>query len=266
MGDRVRVTGFAAPAAFAAALTACDLAVNLRYPSAGETSASLLRLLAAGRGAVVSDYAQFAELPADAVVRVPCGDGEEEALAALLPGLLADREGLARRGEAARELVRRRHDPAAAAAAVAAACTELAARRPPGDRPARPAPATTVACRHLGAEIVVEGAAGPWPPGSRRRLELRVRNGGACRWLAARRGPGGVAFAVAVESAGGDPEPRRPWLPLPVDLDPGEAAVLPFTLRRPLGPARLRVAPLVLAGWAGTRVERPGGAWEGELG
>ncbi len=42
---------------------ASDILVNLRYPTAGETSASLLRLMAAGKPVVVSDAGSFRELP-----------------------------------------------------------------------------------------------------------------------------------------------------------------------------------------------------------
>ena len=52
VAGRVHVTGFVDAATFHRALTACDLALNLRYPTAGETSASLLRVLALGRPAV----------------------------------------------------------------------------------------------------------------------------------------------------------------------------------------------------------------------
>ncbi|HEX5761169.1 MAG TPA: glycosyltransferase, partial [Thermoanaerobaculia bacterium] len=76
VADRVHVTGFVDAETFQAAIAAADLCLNLRYPTAGETSASLLRVLAAGRPAVVSDYAQFADLPATVAVRVPLGDGE----------------------------------------------------------------------------------------------------------------------------------------------------------------------------------------------
>jgi hypothetical protein len=39
-----------------------------------------------------------------------------------------------------------------------------------------------------------------------------------------------------------------------------------FELRRPPGPARLSIVPLVLGGWAGDTAERPAGAaWEAEL-
>jgi hypothetical protein len=149
---------------------------------------------------------------------------------------------------------------------VAAACVELVDREPPGDRPARPAPATTIACRALRGEVTVAGAEGGWAEGERRRLAVRVVNRGPCRWLAARRGPGGVAFAVRLETPGGDPDPHRPWLPLPRDLAPGEEVTLALDLRRPPGPARLRLVPLVFDGWAGDAAERPPGtSWEADL-
>ncbi len=57
-----------------------DRLVNLRYPSAGETSGTLIRAFAAGKPVAVSDYAQFAELPDDTVVKIPFGEGEVDAL------------------------------------------------------------------------------------------------------------------------------------------------------------------------------------------
>ena len=57
-----------------------DRIVNLRYPSAGESSGTLMRAFAAGKPVAVSDYAQFAELPDDCAVKIPLGDGEVEAL------------------------------------------------------------------------------------------------------------------------------------------------------------------------------------------
>ena len=336
VADRVRVTGFVDAATFARALAACDLALNLRYPTAGETSASLLRLLAAGRGAVVSDYAQFAELPAGAAVRVALGEGESEALAAAVSELLADPARLAAMGEAARRHVAREHAPERAAAAVAGACVELAGLAPPGPRPAAAPPPSSLAWPRLAGEIAPSVAGPPgarsapaerrvgeaiprgwaaaaasatsgerridvggapsvaagrarrapgaqrtgggrrppgaaaearaWPPGERRTLRLEVTNRGPGRWLAARRGPGGVAFEATLSTAAGDPDPHRPWVPLPCDVEPGGAVALELELRRPPGPARLRVEPLVLDGWAGDRVTRPGSPlWEGDL-
>ena len=115
VADRVHITGFLGYSEFEAAISACDLCVNLRYPTAGETSASLLRVLAVGRPVIVSDFAQSAELPDDVVVKVPLGEAEVEVLSSRLGSLLGSRDRLHDMAEAARSYVRTNHDPAAAA-------------------------------------------------------------------------------------------------------------------------------------------------------
>jgi glycosyltransferase involved in cell wall biosynthesis len=240
VADRVHVTGFVPYADFEAALVATDLCVNLRYPTAGETSASLLRVLASGRPALVSDYAQFAELPEAAAVRVPLGAGEAEALAARVAELAADAARLAALGASARDYVRREHDPARAAEAIAAACAEWAERRPPGEAAVQvPAP-TSLTWRELPGRLEVRGAEPPWGEGRRRRLTVRAENRGPARWLAAERGPGGMALEARLIAA--CPEPPRPWIPLTRDVPPGGEGCFSFELRRPPGPLRLALA------------------------
>lgn len=267
VAERVTVTGFVPYGELQAAIAACDLCLNLRYPSAGETSASLLRVLAVGRPAVVSDFAQFADLPAAVAARAPLGgerpEDEPRALAAVAAGLLGDPERLAGMGSSARDYVAREHDPARAAAAVVEACRELAALEPPGDAPARVAPPTTLAWGSPAGELRVEGAEPPWPAGERRRLCLRLANHGPARWLAARRGPGGMAVEVRLLGAAGEPVERRPWLALPRDLAGGDEAELEFHLRRPAGAARLELEPKV-AGGAGF-ADLGGPTWAAEL-
>ena len=68
-----------------------DRIVNLRYPTAGETSGTLIRAFAAGKPVAVSDYAQFAELPDDCVTKIPLGDGEVDALVRFFTSDLPDR-------------------------------------------------------------------------------------------------------------------------------------------------------------------------------
>jgi glycosyltransferase involved in cell wall biosynthesis len=80
-GDGITFTGYVADDDFAAYFAAVDRLVNLRYPSAGETSGTLIRAFEAGKPVAVSDYAQFAEFPDDCVVKIPFGDGEVAALA-----------------------------------------------------------------------------------------------------------------------------------------------------------------------------------------
>ena len=81
---------------FPAYFAAVDCLVNLRYPSAGETSGTLIRALEAGKPVAVSDYAQFAELPDDCVVKIPF-EGEVEALAEFFAGELPDMSAAQRR-------------------------------------------------------------------------------------------------------------------------------------------------------------------------
>jgi len=263
VADRVHIMGFVPFEDFEAAIAAVDLCLNLRYPTAGETSASLLRVLAAGRPAIVSDYAQFADLPPEIALRVPLGDEEPAALAGLLRELLADSGRLRAMGKAAREYVRVRHDPALAARAVVEACREWADVSPPGDdaggRPDVPAP-SSLAWGRLPGEVEIEGADLPWPEGERRRLRIRLRNTGFARWLAGERGPGGVAVVVKLFVDGEDLLAGRPWLALPHDLAPGEEVRFETEVRRPPGPAHLWIEPHLFGGLGLSKLGGP--RWE----
>jgi glycosyltransferase involved in cell wall biosynthesis len=74
--EGIVTTGYVADDDFPAYYAVADRCVNLRYPSAGETSGTLIRAFDAGKPVAVSNYAQFAELPEDCVFKVPLGDGE----------------------------------------------------------------------------------------------------------------------------------------------------------------------------------------------
>jgi glycosyltransferase involved in cell wall biosynthesis len=80
-GDGVVTTGYVADEDFAKYYSVADRFVNLRYPTAGETSGTLIRALDSGKPVAVSDYAQFAELPDQCVCKIPLGQGEKERLA-----------------------------------------------------------------------------------------------------------------------------------------------------------------------------------------
>jgi len=132
--EAVLRTGRVALAEFHRWMTACDVAVNLRHPTGGETSASLLRLLATGLPTLVTDAGSFAELPAGTVAKVPIDELEEEWLFELLRRLIADADLREAMGAAARHHVETAHALEIAAAAQAAAITELGALpAPPRD-------------------------------------------------------------------------------------------------------------------------------------
>ena len=110
-------------------MASCDVLVNLRYPTMGETSGSVMRALSLGKALVVSDVGWFAELPDDAVLKVPVDEFEVPTLEAALV-LAADRQ--AELGAAARAYVEREHAlPRVADAYVAA--LEVAAGGDPVD-------------------------------------------------------------------------------------------------------------------------------------
>ncbi len=91
-------------------MAACDVCVNLRAPTMGETSGSVVRQLSLGKPVVVSDVGWFSELPDDVALKIPVGDGEADTLYAALEVLARD-EGLrTTMSAAARELARREHD------------------------------------------------------------------------------------------------------------------------------------------------------------
>ena len=239
VADRVHFLGFVDFKEFETAIGACDLCLNLRYPTAGETSASLLRELAVGRPAIVSDYAQFADLPDSVAVKVPPGDHEVEAIAQVVGDLLHDSERLERMSAAAREYIARRHSPDGAAAAVVEACLDLRHLEPPGDRPAHPPPPTSLVWRTMPGELEVNGAEPPWPAGEARRLRLRLHNGSIARWLSADHDAGGVMIDIHWRREPTSQPSERRWLELPHNLDPGESVDMEISLRRPLENANL---------------------------
>ena len=87
-------------------MAACDVLVNLRYPTMGETSGSVIRALSLGRPLIVSDVGWFSELPDDIVLKVPVDEFEVATLEAALE--LAADHGAAL-GESARHYVEREH-------------------------------------------------------------------------------------------------------------------------------------------------------------
>ncbi len=91
-------------------MRACDVHVNLRSPTMGETSGTAIRALALGKPLVVSDVGWFSELPGDVALKVPVDGDEVGALVAALT-LLAERPDVrAAMGAAALDLTHRVHD------------------------------------------------------------------------------------------------------------------------------------------------------------
>jgi glycosyltransferase involved in cell wall biosynthesis len=114
-----------------------DVAINLRYPSAGETSGTLIRLLGLGVPVIVNDTGAFAEIPDDCCAKVDLDETEESLLLAYLRRLATDEELRLRMAENARRHVRTHHTLAGSARGYAGFVREVAARPEPF-RPAAP--------------------------------------------------------------------------------------------------------------------------------
>ena len=104
-------------------MAACDVLVNLRSPTMGETSGAVIRGLGLGKPMLVSDVGWFAELPDGVALKIPVDEYEVATIAATLE-LAADHAG--ELGRAARDYVRREHDLGRTTAGYVAALEESA--------------------------------------------------------------------------------------------------------------------------------------------
>jgi 2-polyprenyl-3-methyl-5-hydroxy-6-metoxy-1,4-benzoquinol methylase/glycosyltransferase involved in cell wall biosynthesis len=126
---RVEITGHVALREFERRINETDIALNLRERTAGETSGSLCRIMAAGVAAVVSDVGWFGELPSDAVVKIEPGPHADALLGAYLERLIEDAPLRERLGANARRYVVAEHDIRRSAEGYLALVAEVVAKR-----------------------------------------------------------------------------------------------------------------------------------------
>ncbi len=107
--DSVTVTGYVDRQAFEDYVSAADICLNLRHPTAGETSASLLRLLGASKPTLVTASGSFAELPPSVAAQVDLDASEGDLILEYCRLLDARPELAAAMGAHARAYVARDH-------------------------------------------------------------------------------------------------------------------------------------------------------------
>ncbi len=129
--DAVHITGYVAADVFNAYVDVADVCINLRHPTAGETSASLLRLLAAGKPTFITASGSFLEIPRDVAVHVPLDAHEVDFLAAALFLCYQHREFAAQVGDNARAFVQAQHTLPQSAAAYMQVLATLHGWEPP---------------------------------------------------------------------------------------------------------------------------------------
>lgn len=82
LDDIVIMTGYVDMTLYMEIMEGADLCLNLRYPSYGESSANLHRMLGLGKVVLVSDVGTFKEYPEAVVIRIKVGSEVNE-----LPGI-----------------------------------------------------------------------------------------------------------------------------------------------------------------------------------
>ena len=101
----VRVLGFRPIEEFVGYLAACDIILNLRYPTVGENSGTLMRALGLGKAVIVSQVGSFSELPDEICLKAPVDASEEEYLFEYLNSLVSRPDLRRALGQRAREWV-----------------------------------------------------------------------------------------------------------------------------------------------------------------
>lgn len=105
LSANVRVLGFTPIEDFVGYLGACDIVLNLRFPTVGESSGTLLRSLGLGKAVLVSEIGSFQEFSDDVCLKVPVGPGEEDLIFEYLNLLVSRPEVAAALGARAKNYV-----------------------------------------------------------------------------------------------------------------------------------------------------------------
>jgi glycosyltransferase involved in cell wall biosynthesis/SAM-dependent methyltransferase len=105
LGLHVRMLGFRPIEEFVGYVAACDIILNLRYPTVGENSGTLMRALGLGKAVIVSEVGSFTELPSTICLKAPVDDTEEDHLFEYLNLLVSRKDVRQALGARAREWV-----------------------------------------------------------------------------------------------------------------------------------------------------------------
>jgi glycosyltransferase involved in cell wall biosynthesis/SAM-dependent methyltransferase len=92
LAPHVRILGFRPIEEFVGYMAACDIVLNLRYPTVGENSGTLMRALGLGKAVIVSAVGSFSELPDNICLKAPVDASEEDHLFEYLNLLVNRRE------------------------------------------------------------------------------------------------------------------------------------------------------------------------------
>lgn len=106
---RILRTGYLPEADFWRYAAAADGCVNLRFPTAGETSGIAIRMMGIGKPVVFTAGEEIARIPENACLRVDAGVAEEEMLGRIVMWLARDREAATEIGKRAARYIAAEH-------------------------------------------------------------------------------------------------------------------------------------------------------------
>jgi hypothetical protein len=106
---RILRAGYLTESDFWRYAAAVDLCINLRYPTAAETSGIAIRMMGIGKPVVFSEGAEVARIPENACLRVETGPAEEDLLANYIAWLACDRRSGEEIGKRAAEHIEANH-------------------------------------------------------------------------------------------------------------------------------------------------------------
>jgi glycosyltransferase involved in cell wall biosynthesis len=109
LGEAVICTGRVELDRFLQYMQVADVAVNLRHPTGGETSGSVIRLLGLGKPVIVSRTGWFAEIPDHCCIKVSLDSQEEDTLTAAMLVMAEQPELRQRLGDSARRHIATQH-------------------------------------------------------------------------------------------------------------------------------------------------------------
>ena len=115
--DAKRRTGYLPEADLWRYAAATDVCLNLRHPTAAETSGIAISMMGIGKPVIFTAGEEIARLPQDACLRVDVGPAEEATLAEYLIWLSRNREVARVIGRKAADHIAREHAPETAARA-----------------------------------------------------------------------------------------------------------------------------------------------------
>jgi len=107
--EAVKITGYVTREVFDDFMAVTDIACNIRFPTAGETSASLLNLMKNGVPVVIFNYCQFSEIPDDCCIKIDIDDEVVCKMASRIVQLAQNSELMKQIGQNAKRYIEENH-------------------------------------------------------------------------------------------------------------------------------------------------------------